>query len=348
MNATMVICMNKPRPSASAEPGRAAARRLLPPAIETAWLPGTTEVPVAGETFHADAILAAQLSTQPNSPLVAVLLPEPTNTHDPHAVAIYLNREHVGYLPRSIAAAVQPALLQFAASHAGQAVSCPARVNASEVGAQVVLLLNTGPLGMNPGAFEALPDLDASIWRLLPRLDMPALPLAGYDPQARAALTEAEAARAETEANYQRAPEDWPRVEKAFRRAAERLGRAEDSQVAAAWLGVARSTRYQKGRRDDTLAAFVEALRWDRANADAWCELLDMSATAPHIPTLVALFVRIPLKTRPLAARQLLTLSRGQDRLGKMSPSAGERLRAELLSLAEAQGDTATMARLTR
>ena len=318
----------------SARPGpeSAPARRLLPLTVETEWMPGTTEVPVAGETFHGDAILAARLGAQPGSPLVGVLVPEPDNTHDPHAVAVYLNREHVGYLPRGIAPAVQPALLRFTAAHAGRVVSCPALVNDWEVGPQVVLLLDPGPLAVNPAAFEILPDLDATIWRLLPRLDEPAPPLAGRDPQARVALAEAEAARAETDANYERAPGDWPRVEQALRYAAGRLGRAQDPQVAAAWLAAARSTRYQKGRRDDTLTAFIEALHWDRANADAWCGLLERASAAPHIPTLLALFTRIPVKTRPRPVRQLLSLSKGQDRLGNMSATAGARLRAELLT----------------
>jgi hypothetical protein len=64
------------------------------------------------------------------------------------------------------------------------------------------------------------------------------------------------------------------------------------------------------------LTAFIEALYWDRANADAWCELLDLAAAAPHVPTLVTLFSRIPVAARPPAAKQLLSLSRGRDRLG--------------------------------
>jgi hypothetical protein len=62
---------------------------------------------------------------------------------------------------------------------------------------------------------------------------------------------------------------------------------------------------------------------------------------------LVELFWRAPFEVRPRLLRQLLTLSRGRDRLGR-SPPAGERLRAELLQLAKSQGDTASTKRLAR
>ena len=64
-----------------------------------AWLPGAVQVAVAGETFHADAIRTVQWASSPGEPVVAVLTPEPDNFHDPHAVAVHLNGQHVGYLP---------------------------------------------------------------------------------------------------------------------------------------------------------------------------------------------------------------------------------------------------------
>ena len=60
------------------------------------------------------------------------------------------------------------------------------------------------------------------------------------------------------------------------------------------------------------------------------------------------MFARAPLEVRTRLLRQLLTLSRGQHRLGRLSPPPGERLRAELLKLASAQGDTASTKRLAR
>ncbi|MGO9078374.1 MAG: hypothetical protein ACLQDY_04960 [Streptosporangiaceae bacterium] len=331
------------------------ARCLQPPDDETERPSGTTTVEVAGATFHADAIRAAQSGTLPDSLLDAVLVPETDNTADPHAVAVYVNREHVGYLPevalyvnreqgdyllKVIAAPIQQALLEF---NAGRAFPCWAKIDTREIAPQVVLYLDPAPPAMVPGEYKIIPGLAASIWRLLPRLDEPAPPLTGLDRQARIALGEAESARAETEANYNRAPGDWPRVERAFMEAATRLEEAQDPQVAAAWLGVARCTRYQKDRRCRTVTAFVESLHWDRTDPDAWCDLIDYAAAAPHIPTLLELFARIPVTTRPKPVRQLLSASRGQDRLGKVSPDQGACLRKEMLSLAVGQGDTATV-----
>jgi hypothetical protein len=94
------------------------------------------------------------------------------------------------------------------------------------------------------------------------------------------------------------------------------------------------ATRYQRGHRDMMLEAAVEALHWDRANEGAWSELIDMASAAPHVPTLMALFERVPLDCRPPVLRTLITLSQGHDRRGNMSPEAGKRLRGELLAFA--------------
>jgi hypothetical protein len=57
--------------------------------------------------------------------------------------------------------------------------------------------------------------------------------------------------------------------------------------------------RYQKGRRDDWIAAAVIALHWNRANAGAWDELIELASAAPHIPTMLDLFGRVPPAARP-------------------------------------------------
>jgi hypothetical protein len=89
--------------------------------------------------------------------------------------------------------------------------------------------------------------------------------------------------REEIDANYDRSPGDWPRVEDTLRRLADRLAKAGDPSASAAWLSVARATRYQSGRPDDTLSALIEALYWDRGNAHAWSELVDYASAAPHV-----------------------------------------------------------------
>jgi tetratricopeptide (TPR) repeat protein len=164
--------------------------------------------------------------------------------------------------------------------------------------------------------------------------------------QARAALAAADKVRADIDADYDRSTEDWPRAERAFREVADQLARTQDPLVATAWLGVGRATHYQRGRRDDALHAFIEALHWERDNVDAWLELVDMASAAPHVPTLIDLLARVPFEIRPSVLGQLLTMSYGRDRLGKLSPATGENLRDGLLALAESQGDAGTVAYL--
>ncbi len=86
--------------------------------------------------------------------------------------------------------------------------------------------------------------------------------------------------------------------------------------AADAWEGLARSIRYQKGRRDDWITAAVTALCWDRSSKTAWAELVDLASAAPHAPTLLDLFRRVPAAARPPVLTMLISLSSGRDRLG--------------------------------
>ncbi len=311
------------------------------------WLPGGIEVRVAGVSFYPDAISAVQWAAPPGSPLVAVLVPEPDHAQDSHAVAVHLNGEHVGYLYRDVAIQVQRALMDFSSAHDGRLVSCPAELRIyAAVGPQVMLLLDPVPLGVTPQAFQHLPDLDATIQRLFPRLDEPVPVLTGVNMQARAALAAAEKVQVDIDADYDRSPEDEPRAERAFREVADQLASTRDPLVASAWLGIGRATRYQRDHRDEALHAFIEALHWERGNVDAWLELVDMASAAPHVPTLIDLLARVPFEIRPSVLDQLLTMSYGRDRLGKLSPATGENLRDGLLALAESQGDAGTVAYL--
>jgi tetratricopeptide (TPR) repeat protein len=316
----------------------------LPPA----WLPGRVEVQVAGESFHRKAIETVLISASPGSPLTAVLVPKPDNAHDPRAVAVFVGGEHVGFLPREVAARAQPALVAFGNASGGRLVSCPAEIRQwTDAVYQVVLWLDPGPLGLLPEAFESIPSLAATLSRLLSRLDQPQPLMTGADQQARSQLMAAEKQRTEIDADYDRPPQAWPAIEVTFRRVADRLARADDPLVSAAWLGVFRSVRYQRGRRDEALAAVVEALFWDRGKAEAWSDLIEMASFAPHVPTLLDVFSRIPFEARPVILEDLITISNGHDRLGRLNPEAGKRLRQDLLRLAETQGDAGTVAALT-
>jgi hypothetical protein len=308
------------------------------------------EVQVVGETYHGDAIRKAEQSTGREP--IAELIPQPDNPHDPYAVAVNVNDFHVGYLSRQIVPAVQPALIAFAAANSGRHVSCPARILWHDFGdqvvAEVVLLLDPAPLGLPASVFDHAPELDQVIQQQIPVLDQPAPALTGRNLAARELLAAAEKYREAVEANYDREPGAWPAVEKAFLEAAQLLEASRDPYVSTAWAGVAGSRRYQKGQRDRRIEAAVTAIHWDRANEDAWSNLFDLAAAAPHIPTLLEMFKRVPVETRPPILSQLLALSSGHDRLGKMHAAAGERLRTGLLALSEEEGDKASIRKLRR
>ena len=324
----------------------------MPPSRpEPAWLPGDVEVQLVGPTFHTEAIREAARCGKPGVPYVAVLIPEPGNPDDHNAVAVFVNGFHAGYVSRQIAGTVQPALVAFTAANSGRNVACPAQILWREIHnepvPQVILNLDPAPLGLPPEAFDHVPELDRAIQQHLSRLDVAAPGMTGCDADARSLLAAAEAQRSQTEADYGRSATRWPEVERAFRHVIPRLEHARDPLIADAWAGLAGSVRYQKGRRDDWLTAAVTALYWDRSNMTAWTEVVDLACAVPHVPTLLDLFRRVPAATRPPVLSQLISLSHGHDRLGNMRPTQGERLRAGLAAIAETEGDTPTIRKLS-
>ena len=102
------------------------------------------------------------------------------------------------------------------------------------------------------------------------------------------------------------------------------------------------------------LTAAVEALYWNIANAGAWHELIARAATAPNVPTLITLFARVPRAVRPPVLRQLLTISRGRDRLVSVvltaesaaALAAGSRPGSSAIALAVAAVSLAVLAPL--
>jgi len=327
----------------------APARNLrLPPGVEPAWLPGTVEVQVVGETFHVAEINAAARSAGTGARLSAVLVAEADNPYDANAVAVYLNGYHAGHLPREIAAAVHAALSGFAAANGGRPPACPARVIWHDAGPQVILYLDPASLGLPASKFDWAPVSARVIRRGLSMLDRPAPALTGADPSARTMLAAAEERRARVDADFGHSADAWPVTEQAFLAAARHLEAVGDPRVADAWVGVARSVRFQKGRRDDRITAACTALSWDRNSKGAWAELVDAASAAPHVPTLLELFRLVPVTARPPVLSNLISMSRGHDRLGSMHSEAGERLREGLLVIAETDRDKASIAKLTR
>ena len=108
------------------------------------------------------------------------------------------------------------------------------------------------------------------------------------------ALARLEAERNEIDADRDHRPRDLRRLEGALRKLADRLAAAGDPSASNAWLSLARTTRYQSGRRDDTLSALIEALYWDRGNDQAWSELVDYASAAPYVQMLLTLFAHVP------------------------------------------------------
>ena len=54
-------------------------------------------VPVAVVQFRQEALKTAIKEGRFSSP---ILVPEPTNPHDPNAIRVEINNQHVGYVPR--------------------------------------------------------------------------------------------------------------------------------------------------------------------------------------------------------------------------------------------------------
>jgi hypothetical protein len=305
-------------------------------------------VQIVGETFHLAGIIAAENSAPPGTRLPAVLVREPENRHDSCAVAVYLDGYLAGYVSREIAPAVSTAIDVFLAAHDGHGAACPAEVIWHGRNARVVLYLDPARLGLAATDFDWMPESARVIRRALAILDQPAPETTGSDQAGRHLLATAEALHAEADADSDRGPGRWPQAERGFMAAAKALETARDPLAAEAWAGVARSVRFQHGRRDSRIFAAVTALYWDRASKQAWDELIDAASAAPHVPTLLDLFRLVPAEARQPVLTSPIALSRGRDRLGNMDPGAGVRLRERLLAIVAAEGDKPSITKLSR
>jgi len=95
----------------------------------TTLLVGHRLVNVAGESHYQEALrelvgptTAAEIAVDTE----AVLVPEPSNPHDPNAVMVQIDGKLVGYLPRDDAVAYGPALREL--GERGRAGACEARI----------------------------------------------------------------------------------------------------------------------------------------------------------------------------------------------------------------------------
>lgn len=302
-------------------------RLVAPPA----WLPGKTRVEVVGESYHSQALSLVRGMASPS----AVLVPSPPFADYPDSVAVYVETHLVGYLPKVIGRMVHPRLLGFAQAHGGRLPACPALIE----GESVVLSLDVTLLGLPPETFGSFTDVVETLMR---RLDQPPPHLTGHDPAARAALEAAEDTREEIDADWGRDPQAWPRLEQTVCGILDDLVRARDPWTGRAWLTLARTRRYQKGRRDDTLRAYIEAMFHDRDDTEAAGEFLEYLTIGATVPMFVAIYRRLRSTVRAALMPTLLSVSYAEDRHGRLDAEQGAALRAALAEI----GDPATVAAL--
>ena len=258
---------------------------------------------------------------------------------------VYVVGGHVGYLGREVAARVSPLLRERARQHGGR-IACPVSVEASQSGAKLTLMLDPGLLGLNPEDLRAAPPLAAQLTAHLPALAAPYPPGIGVDLTARSALAAAERQLQAVEDDPMRPEDARARLEQGFRGIAAALDRAGDPCSALAWLGLARSSRYQKEHVGKTLTGFVEALRRDPTLTDAWTELVEFACLAPDVDSLSGVFGLAPPPIRPTLIPHLLAVSDSHDRFGRLDPSSGPELRERLVEIAAEANDRSSVALL--
>lgn len=120
--------------------GEVTRRTFQPPVIEInadvlLWTRNSRAAhQVVGERAHLDALRGvvgpAHRAEGREHHVVAVLVPEPTNRFDPDAVAVYVDEQRIGYLPRDDAARYRPVLDPIYAS--GRRPVVPARIWAAD------------------------------------------------------------------------------------------------------------------------------------------------------------------------------------------------------------------------
>lgn len=78
-------------------------------AVSYRLIEGTKPLEVVGESHYQDALwrmVGGKRNERVRQPVIAVLLPDPKNQYDPHAVAVHVDQSLVGHLPRATAALV--------------------------------------------------------------------------------------------------------------------------------------------------------------------------------------------------------------------------------------------------
>lgn len=87
---------------------------------------GTDDLEVVGESYRQAELwaLVGGVSTERvRQDVIAFLIPDPNNQHDPNAIAVYIDRFHVGFIPREMAARLIPGLNSLYALNPGKYVA---------------------------------------------------------------------------------------------------------------------------------------------------------------------------------------------------------------------------------
>jgi hypothetical protein len=120
--------------------------------VNVTWIPGTHKIPVVGLGHYTAAVRDTVKAAPADGIMAALLLPEPSNPHDPNAIAVYMAGGLVGHVPRHTAEVLQPALMSMSASHGGRPAGCPSVASAAGGMTRIVLTIDLRALGIDPGS----------------------------------------------------------------------------------------------------------------------------------------------------------------------------------------------------
>jgi hypothetical protein len=146
-------------------------------------------------------------------------------------------------------------------------------------------------------------------------------------------LRNAQRAHQRAEESMDREPATRARLENLYLQAASATQAARHPAEADAWLGLADVRRYQKGRRDDTLAAFNAALSAAPERDDVWEEYLSYVTYGISAPLLLEVTAAMPPRIRAGRIGMLLSVAEQRDRWGTMPVEEGKAYRCRLPDL---------------
>jgi stress response protein SCP2 len=150
----------------------------------------------------------------------------------------------------------------------------------------------------------------------------------------------------DAEREFDRSPETRADLEQMYLLAAHAVQEENHPDLGVAWLGLATLRRYQKGRREDALAAFDAALAAAPNSLDVWDAYLDYITYAVSAAALIGIVERMPASIRAQMLWRIVSVGRGTDRWGTMSSQDQKYFVAELPGVLERLGDQPSLGTL--